>query len=113
MAYSSNPNLPNARATAMKLLMRDQLPLQTVANKCGVHRSTVYRWKLKWLELNTYVQFANDNRPTRHPGTQFRMNACRWRIVTTSSAPHTSPQALSPNIVELVFAITSFYQSLC
>jgi len=51
MAYSNNPNLPKARALAMKLLTKEGLPLQVVANRCGVHRSTVWRWKHKWLEL--------------------------------------------------------------
>jgi transposase len=105
MAYSINPNLPNARAVAMQMLIRDQLPLQMVANKCGVHRSTIYRWRLKWMEINKNVQFTNDNRPTRQPGTQFRMTACTWRIATTSAAPHTSPQALSSRVVELVLQL--------
>lgn len=41
MAYSTNPNLPRARALAIKLLVLERMPLQTVANRCGVHRSTV------------------------------------------------------------------------
>ena len=65
MAYSTNPNLPKARAIAMKLLIAEALPLQVVANRCGIHRSTVWRWKQKWLELNKDVQFDNPNRPTR------------------------------------------------
>ena len=40
MAYSTNPNLPKARAIALQLLIREQLPLYVVANRCGVHRST-------------------------------------------------------------------------
>jgi len=65
MAYSTNPNLPKARAIAMKLLIADNLPLLVVANRCGVHRSTIWRWKRKWDEINKYVQFINPNRPTR------------------------------------------------
>ena len=65
MAYSINPNLPKARAIAMKLLICDQLPLSVVARKCGVHHSTVWRWKRKWDVLNAHVQLANDNRPNR------------------------------------------------
>ena len=48
MAYSINPNLPKARAFAMELLVKDQLTLLVVARKCGVHRTTVWRWKQKW-----------------------------------------------------------------
>ena len=43
MAYSINPNLPKARATAMQLLIRDELPVSVVANKWGIHRSTIWR----------------------------------------------------------------------
>lgn len=61
MAYSNNPNLPYARAIAMRLLIAEGLPSAVVANKCGVHRSTIYRWKQKWLKLNENVQFDNPN----------------------------------------------------
>lgn len=44
MAYTTNPNLPKARAIAMRLLYIDKLPLQVVANRYGVNRSTIYRW---------------------------------------------------------------------
>lgn len=40
MAYFTNPNLPKARATALRLLLVDDLPARVVANKCGIHRST-------------------------------------------------------------------------
>ena len=50
MAYSTNPNLPKARAFAMQLLIVQHLPLQTVANRCGVHRCTICRWNRKWEE---------------------------------------------------------------
>lgn len=44
MAYSSNPNLPRARAIAMQLLIREELPVGIVANRCGVSRCTIWRW---------------------------------------------------------------------
>jgi hypothetical protein len=65
MAYSTNPNLPKARAIAMQLLVREGLPPQVVANRCGVNRSTIWRWKRRWDKLNEHVQLANDNRPQR------------------------------------------------
>lgn len=108
MAYSTNPNLPKARAIAMQLLVREQLPLVVVANKCGVHRSTIWRWKCKWDELNQNVQFTNDNRPTRpqpSPSSNFRLAACTWRIPTVPSRPHTSPTAVSRELVDLVLAV--------
>jgi transposase-like protein len=105
MTYSTNPNLPKARAIAMQLLIRDGLPLQVVANRCGVHRSTIWRWKRKWDELNAQVQFTNDNRPTRAPGATFRLSACSWRIPTLSSRPRTSPRAIAETIVQQVLAV--------
>ena len=54
-SYSNNPNLPRARAIAMRLLIIDGLPSIIVANRCGVHRTTIYRWRKKWLQLNEQV----------------------------------------------------------
>lgn len=105
MAYSINPNLPKARATAMQLLVREQLPLQVVANKCGVHRSTIYRWKQKWLELNKYIQFSNPNRPNRILSFKNKLRACKWQIATLSSTPHSFPRAISEQIVNRVLEL--------
>ena len=108
MAYSNNPNLPRARAIAMQLLVREQLPVGIVANKCGVHRSTIYRWQQKWEVLNQNVQFTNDNRPNRKqptPSSIFRLSACTWRIPTLISRPRTSPTSVSQEQVRLVLAV--------
>ncbi len=105
MAYSNNPNLPKARANAMKLLFFDQLPLQTVANKCGVHRCTIYRWKLKWKELNKNVQLTNYNRPAREPGKVFRASSLRWNIPTLNPRPHTNPTAIPKEVIGRVLEL--------
>jgi transposase InsO family protein len=105
MAYSTNPNLPKARAFALQLLIREQLQLQTVANRCGVHRSTIYRWKQKWYVLNQHVQFDNPNRPQRPISLKQKLSACTWRIPTNSSRPHTSPTAASHELVALVLMV--------
>ena len=110
MAYSTNPNLPKARAIALQLLIREALPLQVVANRCGVARSTIWRWKRKWDELNKDVQLTNDNRPTRTAGSQFRIAACTWRIPTLSSRPHKSPRAVADEIVSRVLAVRQTLQ---
>jgi transposase InsO family protein len=92
----------------MQLLVRDQLPQYVVANRCGVSRSTIWRWKRKWDILNQNVQFSNDNRPSRpqvSPSSNFRLAACTWRIPTTISRPHTSPSAISQDLVQLVLAV--------
>lgn len=105
MAYSSNPHLPKARATALRMLIREALPVHVVANRCGVHRSTVWRWKQKWLTSNQYVQFTNDNRPNRIFSLQNKLLACRWNIPTDSSRPHHSPRAIGQAIIERVLAL--------
>jgi transposase InsO family protein len=105
MAYSTNPYLAKARALALQLLVRDGLPVQTVANRCGVHRTTIWRWKQKWNRLNEHVQLENENRPSRTPGSSFRQAALRWHVPTLSSRPHTSPNAVSEAIVARVLAL--------
>ena len=105
MAYSTNPNLPKARALALRFLILEALPLQVVANRCGVNRSTIWRWKRKWNKLNEHVQLTNDNRPTRQVGTQFRIAACTWRIPTLASRPVGSPRAVATEIVARVLEL--------
>ncbi len=105
MAYSTNPNLPKARAIAMQLLVRDCIPLQIVANRCGVHRCTIYRWKRKWDVLNQNVQMDNPNRPNRVYSRLNHLSHCTWRIPTTVSRPHTSPRAVSQELAQLVIAV--------
>lgn len=105
MAYSNNPNLPKARAIALQLLVREALPVGIVANKCGVHRSTVWRWKQKWLKLNENVQLTNDNRPGRTSGTRFRQAALKWRIATIRPVPHSFPRAISEQLVARVLEL--------
>ncbi len=108
MAYSTNPNLPKARALAMRLLNQEDLPLQVVANRCGVHRSTIYRWKQKWLEINSNVQLQSFNRPTRISKgniSTFRATALKWVIPTLTSKPNYSPNKVPDNILDLVLKL--------
>lgn len=105
MAYSTNPNLSKARATALKLLLMEQQPLSVVANKCGVHRSTIWRWKRKWDDLNQHVQMDNPNRPNRVYSRMNHLQRCAWRIPTETSRPHTNPTAVSQELVQLVLSV--------
>lgn len=107
MAYSTNPNLPRARAIAWQLLVVEQLPLQVVANRCGVHRSTIYRWKQKWDILNRDVQMDNPNRPNRIYSRVNHLNRCTWRIPTLESVPKTSPHAVAESIVARILELRS------
>ncbi len=105
MAYSINPNLPKARAIAMRLLIAEGLPSGIVANKCGIHRSTVWRWKRKWYELNKNIELTNKYRPSRIPGKQFRLTSCKWLISTVSSRPHSCSHAVTEHIVARVMEV--------
>jgi transposase InsO family protein len=105
MAYSINPNLPKARAIALQLLIREGLPLQVVANRCGVHRSTIWRWKQKWDKLNEHVQLTNDNRPNRQAGLVFRLTACRWVIPTLAAIPRISPRAIGAATIDRILEL--------
>ncbi|MDK2899402.1 MAG: hypothetical protein PWQ10_589 [Patescibacteria group bacterium] len=107
MAYSTNPNLPKARAIAMKLLIVEKLPLLVVANRCGVHRTTVWRWKRKWDEININVQLFNYDRPNRNRNitSSFRLAACSWRIPTITSKPHHHPWVIPDEIIRQVLSI--------
>lgn len=104
MAYSINPYLPRARAIAMRLLIVDGLSVSVVANKCGVHRSTIWRWCQKWLELNKHRQLDNPNRPTRYVGKS-RLASCRWTIATNSSRPLVSPHRIRDAVVSRILEL--------
>lgn len=105
MAYSTNPNLPKARAFALRLLVLEQIPLQTVAYRCGVHRSTIWRWKCKWDVLNRNVQFDNPNRPTRAYSRMNHLARCSWTVPTLPSRPRTNPTAIPDEIAEQILAV--------
>ena len=103
MSYSTNPLLPKARATALRLLIAERIPLGVVADRCGVHRTTLWRWKRKWECLNKHVGQERMNRPARQ--TNFQPAYYKWRIVTKSSRPHSHPRAIPECIVRRVLAL--------
>jgi transposase InsO family protein len=78
MAYSKNPHLPKVRQTAVRLVYQGH-SMRKVARRFGVEASTVSRWCKK--------------DPTG-----------RYQIQTKSSRPHTSPQALSKEVVAAIIA---------
>lgn len=106
MAYSINPNLPKARAIALRMLLLEQLPLQVVANRCGVHRSTIWRWWQKWAGINRNRQFDNPNRPNRPIGRS-KLVSCLWSVPTGSSRPHTCSHAVAESIVKRIMELRS------
>jgi transposase InsO family protein len=103
MAYSINPNLPHARAIALRLLIVDNLPALVVANRCGIHRTTLWRWKKKWDIRNINIGQEKAGRPTRQ--TRFVAQYYYWSIPTNSSRPHTSPRAIAAHIVQRIMEL--------
>ncbi len=77
MSYSTNPSLEKARGKAMKLLFIDELSVQTVADRYGVNRSTIWRWKKKWLEVNPNIELRNYSKQRDNPTSLFRCYCCR------------------------------------
>lgn len=110
MAYSTNPNLPRARAIALRLLLQDHIEVGVVARKCGVSRTTIWRWKQKWLAVNHHQQLTNYNRPSRQPGSSFRLLSCKWLIPTLSSKPYRSPRAISALVVAQILELRNKLQ---
>lgn len=93
MAYSTNPNLPKARAIALKLLILDN------------HRTTLWRWKRKWEERNKLVQRHNYNRPSRGKVKSVREYRYSWSIPTLPSTPKSHPQAIPDRVVQRVLIL--------
>lgn len=105
MPYCNIKTMPSTRGKAMRMLILDQKPISVVANKYGVNRSTIWRWKKKWEKQNSEViQLTNDNRPTRPVGAVFRWHDAIWEIPTLSSRPLHS-RCLSEDIVQLVLDV--------
>lgn len=81
MSYTTNPYAPKARMMARNDVVRHGLSITQAALKYGVHRSTIWRWvkavKDRNLNGNTYL----------------------W---TLSSAPHSHPNKIKPEIVERI-----------
>jgi transposase InsO family protein len=107
MAYSINPNLPKARATALKLLLVERLPLYIVAERSGVHRTTLWRWKQKWHLKNCHVTEDCPNRPGRllHKKVHLNETYYSWSVATISSRPHSNSRAVADHIVGKVLDI--------
>jgi transposase InsO family protein len=104
MAYSNNINLPNARAIALKMVLIEKLPLLVVANKCGVHRTTIWRWLKKWQDINQIDRPKHANRVSLPLG-KYHYKNYRWLIPTKPAIPLTFPNAIPDWIVKRVLEI--------
>lgn len=102
MSYSINPNLEKSRGKAMKLLFLEKKNVGVIADRFGVNRSTIWRWKKKWLLKNPHVSLKNDTRQKDNPTSVFRYSSCSWIIPTISSAPHTHPNQIPDYLVQII-----------
>lgn len=77
MSYTSNPNLPQVRRTAVRLV-RSGMSSRAVARHLGFNQSTIVRW---------VAQAPEDGRSS---------------ILTLSSRPHSHPRTLDPKVVAAI-----------
>ena len=59
MSYCTGKNIEIARGKAIKMLVVEKKPVGAVADRFGIHRSTIWRWYKKWKNLNSHIQFTN------------------------------------------------------
>ncbi len=102
MTYCTDKAIERQRGKALKEIFYEHRSVAQVARRYGRNRSTIYRWKKKWLEINNYPDFTNYGRPSVKSSKIGRLNSLRWVIPTLSSAPRTHPNALAERTVRRV-----------
>lgn len=105
MSYCTGKNIENARGKAMKMLVLEKKSVTVVADRFGVHRTTIWRWYKKWQEQNCNIELFHKN---RSPGS-FRLVEVRWNISTISSSPK-NPHVLSNELIQLVIDVRNQLQ---
>lgn len=104
MAYCTTKTISQTRGKAMRMLILEGQPIQKVADRYGVHRTTIWRWYKKWQEQNQHVRLQNTIRYKDARTSQFRFNACKWDIPTKPAIP-LHPRRLSDDLVQLVLDV--------
>ena len=59
MSYCTGKNIEKSRGKAMKMLVIEKKPVEVVANRFGLHRSTIWRWYQRWLVQNSHIELEN------------------------------------------------------
>ena len=104
MSYCTGKTIEKARGKAMKMLVIEKKPVGVVADRFGVHRSTIWRWRQKWLTQNRDKELVNHYRPSRKPGEHFRWDNVKWNIPSSSAAPR-KPHMLPGDLIRLVLDV--------
>lgn len=104
MSYCTGKNIEIARGKAVKMLVLEKKPVGAVADRFGVHRSTIWRWYQKWKKINNHIQFINPVRRQYLGVSPYKYGICKWRIESESSSPK-HQHMLGEDLVQLVLDV--------
>ena len=86
------------------MLVIGKKPVGVVADRFGVHRSTIWRWYKKWKNINSHIQLTNAVRRQYLGISPYKYEICKWRIGSESSSPK-HPHTLAEDLVQLVLDV--------
>ena len=104
MSYCTGKHIEKSRGKAMKMLVIEKKPVEVVANRFGVNRSTIWRWHQKWLVQNSQIELENPVRRKYLGISPYKYELCKWDIPSLSAAPK-RPHTLSDDFVQLVLDV--------
>ena len=104
MSYCTGKNIEIARGKAVKMLVLEKKPVGIIADRFGVHRSTIWRWYQKWKNINSHVQFTNAVRRRYLGVSPYKYEICKWIIKSEPSSPK-HPRMLAEDLVQLVLDV--------
>ena len=104
MSYCTGKNIEIARGKAIKMLVVEKKPVGAVADRFGVHRSTIWRWYKKWKKINNHIEFINPVRRQYLGISPYKYEICKWRIESESSSSK-HPHMLGEDLVQLVLDV--------
>lgn len=104
MSYCTGKNIEIARGKAIKMLVMEKKPVGVVADRFGVHRSTIWRWYQKWKKINNHIELTNAVRRQYLGISPYKYKICKWRIESGSSSPK-HPHMLGEDLVQLVLYV--------
>lgn len=104
MSYCTGKNIEIARGKAVKMLVLEKKPVGLIADRFGVHRSTIWRWYQKWKNTNSHIQFTNAVRRQYLGVSPYKYEICKWKIESEPSSPK-HPHTLAEDLVQLVLDV--------
>jgi hypothetical protein len=104
MSYCTGKNIEIARGKAVKMLVLEKKPVGLIADRFGVHRSTIWRWYQKWKNINSHIQFTNAVRRQYLGISPYKYEICKWIIKSEPSSPK-HPHTLAEDLVQLVLDV--------